>query len=146
MLSKKVKYAIKALILLGKNSDVELNASKIADTERIPKKSLDVILIELKNAGYLQSRKGTNGGYSLRIPAEQITMDKIVRLIDGPIARVYCASIFHYHKCDECHDEATCSIKRLYAAVRDQEVKMLANTSLADMIQKEIHLKQLIIS
>lgn len=137
---------MKSLILLGKNNKDGngLQASEIAALENIPKKYLEAILIDLRNAGYLYSRKGANGGYTLRIPPEEITMDKIVRLIDGPIARIACASIFHYHKCDECAEEDSCSIRDLFIAIRDTEVNLLAATSVADMIKKESLLKTLV--
>jgi Rrf2 family protein len=145
MLSKKAKYAIKALILLGKNlNTTALQISEIASLENIPRKYLEGILLDLKNAGYLHSRRGTGGGYTLRVLPQEISLDKIVRLVDGPIARVSCASIFHYHKCDECRDEDSCSIRDLFAAVRDADVKILASTNIADMIQKETLLKALV--
>lgn len=145
MLSKQAKYAIKALIFLGKNVNIKgLSASEIAETEAIPKKTLEKILNDLRNAGYVYSKKGVTGGYSLLLPPEKITLDKVLRLIDGPIARISCASIFHYRKCDECKDEAACSIRDLFITMRDNDVKLLAGTSIADLISKEHAFKQLL--
>lgn len=143
MLSKKAKYAIKSLILLGKTG-TSLQIQEIANLENIPKKYLEGILLDLKNAGFLYSRRGHTGGYALRVPPEEITLDKIVRLVDGPIARISCASMFHYHKCEECREEESCSIRDLFIAIRDADVKILAATSVADMMQKESILKALI--
>jgi len=138
MLSKKAKYAIKALMFLAKNMDKPpLPGSKIAELEKIPKKSLEVIFLELRNNGYLFSKKGTTGGYVLSKSPEEIFLVGIVRLMDGPIARVSCASAFHYRSCEECHDEATCSIKKVYLKIREQELEILSNTSIADMIRSE---------
>jgi len=138
MLSKKAKYAIKALMFLSKNIDKPpLPGSKIAELEKIPKKSLEVIFLELRNNGYLFSKKGTTGGYVLSKSPEEIFLVGIVRLMDGPIARVSCASAFHYRSCEECHDEATCSIKRVYLKIREEELKILSNTSIADMVRSE---------
>ncbi len=135
MLSKKAKYAIKALIFLAKNVDSPpLPVSKIAGLEKIPKKYLEVVFLELRNAGYLFSKKGISGGYVLSKPAQEIFLVAIVRLMDGPIARVSCASAFHYRSCDECLDEATCSIKKVYLKIREEELKILSGTSIADMI------------
>lgn len=137
MLSKKAKYAIKVLIVLGKDYENDfIPVSKILATERIPKKSLESVLSALINSGYLQSKKGALAGYKLRLPPEEITIDKIVRLIDGPIARVSCASIFHYHRCEECNEE-TCSIRELFVAIREADFKLLSGTSVTDLIKKE---------
>lgn len=87
MLSKKAKYAIKSLMLLGK-IDTSLQVQEISRLENIPKKYLEGILLELRNAGYLYSKRGNTGGYTLLTAPEEITLDKIVRLIDGPIARI----------------------------------------------------------
>ncbi|MCR8559628.1 Rrf2 family transcriptional regulator [Mucilaginibacter sp. BJC16-A38] len=138
MLSKKAKYAVKALIFLAKNIDQPpLPVSKISELEKIPKKSLEVILLELRNAGYLYSRKGVNGGYILNKTPEEMFLVGIVRLMDGPIARVSCASAYHYRSCEECLDEATCSIKKVYVKIREEELKILSETSIADMIRAE---------
>lgn len=147
MLSKKAKYAIKALIVLGKHYQQKpLNAAEIAEIENVPERSLRGILSDLKVGGYIISLKGTEGGYSLRESPEKITLDKIVRQIDGPIARIACASIFHYHKCDECADEASCSVRDLFIQIREADFKILAGTTIADMISKENALKKVLLS
>jgi Rrf2 family protein len=138
MLSKKAKYAIKALIFLAKNLDKPpVSTLKIAELEKIPKKYLEVILLDLRNAGYLFSKKGVSGGYVLSKSPEEIFLVGIVRLMDGPIARVSCASAYHYHNCEECLDEVTCSIKKVYLKIREAELKILSDTSIADMIRNE---------
>ncbi len=138
MLSKKAKYAIKALIFIAKDADKSpLPVSIIAEREKIPKKSLESILLELRNAGYLYSKKGISGGYVLSKSPEEISLVGIVRLMDGPIARVSCASAFHYRSCEECLDEAACSIKKVYLKIREEELKILSETSIADMISNE---------
>jgi Rrf2 family protein len=138
MLSKKAKYSIKALMLLGENLNKSaLPTSKIAEFGKIPKKSLEGILLELRNAGYLFSKKGTDGGYVLSKSPGEIFLVDIVRLMDGPIARVSCVSEFHYHSCEECVDEATCSIRKIYFKIREEELKILSDTSITDMIRSE---------
>jgi Rrf2 family protein len=138
MLSKKAKYSIKALIFLAKNlNKPPMPVSKISELEKIPKKYLEVILLELRNAGYLFSKKGVNGGYVLSKAPDEIFLVGIVRLMDGPIARVSCASAYHYHDCEECHDEATCSIRKVYLKIREAELKVLSGMSITDMIKNE---------
>jgi len=138
MLSKKTKYAIKALVVLGKNADQPpMQISRIAEEERIPKKFLEQILLDLRNAGFLYSKKGAGGGYSLNKDPKDIFLVSIMRITDGPIAMVPCASLNFYHKCDECKDEVTCGIRDAFIQVRDATVKILSETSIADVIARE---------
>jgi len=142
MLSKKTKYAIKALVALGKNIDMPpMQISKIAEEERIPKKFLEQILLDLRNAGFLYSKKGAGGGYSLNKKPEEIFLVQVLRLTDGPVAMLPCASLNFYHKCDECKDEVTCGIRSAFIDVRDATLKILGETSIADLIAKEDSLK-----
>ncbi len=138
MLSKKTKYAIKALIILGKNRDQPpMQIARIAEEENIPKKFLEQILLDLRNAGYLYSKKGAGGGYSLNKAPEDIFLVDILRITDGPIAMVPCASLKFYRKCEECHDEVTCGIRKAFIAVRDASLKVLSETSIAKIIENE---------
>jgi Rrf2 family protein len=142
MLSKKTKYAIKALVLLGKNKpDVSMHIAEIAERENIPKKYLEGILGELRKAGFLYSRKGSGGGYVLGRRPEDILLVHVLRLTDGPIAMVSCASLNYYHKCDECLDEATCGIRQVFIDIRDASLKILTEVSIADLIRNEQFLK-----
>jgi Rrf2 family protein len=142
MLTKKTKYAIKALMILAKSrSDLPLRAADIAARERIPAKYLESILVELRNAGFLHSKKGMSGGYILGKPADAILLVQILRLTDGPIALVPCASLNYYHKCEECHDEPSCGIRAVYIGIRDATLKILSETSIADLINKEKNLE-----
>jgi len=138
MLSKKTKYAIKALVALGKNvAQQPMQIARIAEEERIPKKFLEQILLDLRNAGYLYSKKGAGGGYSLNKNPADIYLVDILRITDGPIAMVPCASLKFYHKCEECHDELTCGIRKAFIEVRDASLKVLGETSIANIIERE---------
>ncbi len=138
MLSKKTKYAIEALVILGKNTDKPpMQISKIAELERIPKKFLEQILLDLRSAGFLYSKKGAGGGYSLNKDPKDIYLVSIMRITDGPIAMVPCASLNFYHKCDECYSEVTCGIRDVFIDVRDATLKILTETSIADIIARE---------
>lgn len=138
MLSKKTKYAIKALVALGKNADKPpMQILRLAEQEMIPRKFLEQILLDLKNAGYLYSKKGAGGGYSLNKDPREIFLADILRITDGPIAMVPCASLKFYRKCDECHDEKTCGIRKAFIDVRDATLKVLTHTSVADVIARE---------
>src|SRR6202012_5298999 len=138
MLSKKTKYAIKALVILGKNTDKPpMQIQKIAELERIPKKFLEQILLDMRNAGFLYSKKGAGGGYALNKDPKEIFLVNILRITDGPIAMVPCASLNFYHRCDECHQETTCGIRDVFIQVRDATLKILSETSVQDVIDRE---------
>lgn len=138
LLSNKAKYAIKALVVLGKNYGKEpMPIMKIAEKENIPKKFLEQILLELRNAGFLFSRKGARGGYSLNKAPEDIRLTQIIRLTDGPIALLPCVSLNFYRKCDECKSEEFCGIRDTFVEVRNAMLEILNDTSIADIIKRE---------
>ena len=141
MLSKKTKYAIKDLVSLGKSMGAPpVQISKIAEEEKIPKKFLEQILLDLRNAGLLYSKKGAGGGYSLNKDPKEIFLVQVMRITDGPIAMVPCASHNFYHRCEECKQETTCGIKSVFVEVRDATLKILSETSIADIINREMTL------
>ena len=138
MLSKKAKYAIKALVFLGKNKEEgSVLISDIAEKERIPKKFLEQILLELRKHAILQSRRGKEGGYLLAKSPTEINMGQVIRIVDGPLAMIPCVSHLFYEKCEECVDEETCTIRNVLKKVRDTTAGILDNTTLQDLISGE---------
>jgi Rrf2 family protein len=143
MISKKTKYALKALFYLSKKyKKGSVLISNLAHEEKIPKKFLEAILLELKNQGILQSKKGKGGGYTLGKPPEEITMGQVVRLLDGPLAPVSCASKSAYERCVECKSEENCEIRTIMKEVRDAISNILDKTSLSDAILKTGNIAQ----
>ena len=133
---------MKALVILGKNYGKEpMQISRIAEEERIPKKFLEQILLDLRNSGLLYSKKGAGGGYSLNKDPKDIFLVQVMRITDGPIAMLPCVSLNFYHRCEECHDEYTCGIRNVFVDVRDATLKILTETSIADIIARETRLK-----
>ncbi len=142
MLSKKAKYAIRALIVLGENYDKPpMKISAIAEKGHIPKKFLEQILLLLRNSGLLSSKKGAHGGYKLSKDSREIYIAQIMRITDGPIAMVPCVSLNFYSRCTECQEEKTCGIRDVFTDVRDSTLRILAETSIFDVIQRENQLK-----
>ena len=138
MLSKKTKYAIRALIALGEHFGGEsMNILSISQKEKIPKKFLEQILLEMRNAGFLFSKKGAGGGYSLLKNPAEINLVQVMRLTGGPIAQLPCVSLNFYRRCEECKEEATCGIRAAFMSVRDATLKILSETTIADLIRKE---------
>jgi len=144
MLSKKAKYALKALEYIAKHNDeAPILISEISEQQNIPKKFLETILLELRRDGILESRKGKNGGYLLNKKPKDINIGHIIRLIDGPIALVPCVSYKFYHPCTECKDEKTCGLRYAMYQLREASNKILDRFSLAHIVSKEAELKKL---
>lgn len=133
MLTAKGKYGLKALVHLAHYPMGELAlVSDIAMANNIPKKFLDAILSDLRNAGFVQSRKGKGGGYRLARPPEEIKIGSVVRVLDGPLAPIPCASHTRYEPCDDC-DVATCQVRHMMLNVRNAIAEVLDSTTLAQM-------------
>jgi len=136
MLSKKAKYALKALVFLAKKKKNELVLiSEISEKERIPKKFLEQILLEMKKHFILHSKRGKEGGYYLSKGQDEIFIGNVIRIIDGPLAPIPCVSKLGYQECEECVDEATCEIRKLMKRVRDSTCEILDNTTLEDLLK-----------
>ncbi len=135
MISKKAKYALKALKVLAQAFDEKkpILISQIAEKENIPKKFLEAILLELRNQGVLQSQKGKGGGYLLRIPPAEITFAKVLRLVDGPLAPTLCVSLYFYGKCDDCISEEHCGLRTVMEQWRDANLAVLEQKTLLDL-------------
>ena len=134
MLSKKAKYAIKALLALADQDSREpMRIEDLAEREQIPRKFLEVILLALKNQGILQSQKGKGGGYRLARDPKAIPISQIVRMFDGPLAPVPCASQTAYVRCLDCPDEAACGVHLAMRDVRDATARVLDHTTLASL-------------
>lgn len=140
MLSQKTRYALRALVLLAeheKSGKGPMLISDLAKKGRMPQKFLEAILLELKNEGTLQSKKGRGGGYLLGKRAEDIKFGSVIRLLEGPLALLPCVSQTAYRKCDECGDEEACGIRVLFKEVRDRTAEILDSTSLAKVRRVE---------
>ena len=136
MISKKAKYAIKALKVLAEEfGNGPVLIATVSAQENIPKKFLESILLELRNHGLLQSQKGKGGGYSLRLEPERINLAQVIRVIDGPIAPTPCVSLNFYVCCDDCEDEETCAIRPIMLRVRDANLSVYETTNLRTLIE-----------
>ena len=132
MLAQKTRYALRSLLFLVEEGDgAPVQLARIAETQQIPPKYLELIRLDLKKAGLVASIRGPKGGYTLARDPASISFGEIVRIMEGPIALVPCASVNFYAKCGDCHDEATCAIRRAFAIVRDQSSAILEGISLS---------------
>jgi Rrf2 family protein len=138
-LSRKGRYALRALYALAGNVDAgggPMLIADLAERESIPRKFLEAILLELKNAGVLRSKKGKGGGYVLAKSPSEIVLGDVIRTIDGPLAPIPCVSERAYARCEECVDEATCGTRIVMKQVRDAIAKILDNTTLASALEQ----------
>ena len=134
MLSKKSQYAFKALsYLVEKRDEGPILISEIAINKKIPLKFLENILLELKKANILESKKGKGGGYFFKENPENVSLAKIIRLVNGPIALLPCVSINFYEKCEDCN-EKHCSLHDVLVEVRDASLRILEEKTILDLI------------
>lgn len=133
MISKKTQYGLKALTYLAQQEKgIPVLIADISLKKNIPLKFLESILLDLRKAGLLESKKGKGGGYFFAVPPAKIKVATIIRLLDGPIALVPCASMNFYKKCDDC-EEKTCGLNHMMKEVRDASLKILEDKTVADM-------------
>lgn len=135
MLSRKTKYGLKALRYIARQPEKStILIQEIADAENISKKFLESILLSLRKAGFLGSKKGKGGGYYLIKEPEDIKIAAVIRTLEGPIALLPCVSLNFYERCDDCPTEEDCSLHLLMVEVRDETLKVLENKTLKDLI------------
>jgi Rrf2 family protein len=140
MLPKKTKYAIKALLALAKHFGEHrpLKISEISANEKIPRKFLEAILVQLKREGIVNSTLGARGGYVLIKHPEEVMLSTIIRSTGGPIALLPCVSLNFYEPCGgECRHEEICGLRDVVLEVREASIKILSKTSLSDVLRRE---------
>ena len=141
MITQKMKYALKALLVLGDEAAQDrpepLTIETIARRSDTPKRFLEQILLEIRNAGVVASIRGRSGGYLLIKKPEEISISEMLRLIDGPIAPLPCLSRRAYQRCEDCKDEATCRIRKVFAEVFWSYLILIESLSLDDMLRSE---------
>lgn len=136
-ISKRTQYALKAMIALGrKYREGPILIGTLAKEENIPLKFLELILLEIKGRGLLESKLGRKGGYKLSRPPSAITIGSIIRTIEGPLAPLPCASETAYKPCEECQDIENCGTRIIMREVRNAISDVLDRTTLADLITK----------
>jgi Rrf2 family protein len=133
MISQKAKYAFKALFHLSEiGPDSSASIEEIAVANAIPRKFLEHILLQLKREGIVRSVRGPRGGYALVVPAEALTIGRVLRLVDGPMAPLPCLSRTAYRRCPDCADEAACAVRHLFADAYAVQLARFDATTLAD--------------
>lgn len=137
MITQKMKYALKALLTLADEAaspaPEALTIEEIARRSGAPKRFLEHILLEIRNAGYIASTRGRTGGYQLIKPPEAVSISELLRMIDGPIAPLPCLSRRAYQRCEDCSDEETCRIRKVFAEVFWSYLVLIESLTLSDI-------------
>ena len=140
MITQKMKYALKALLTLADEAAQEtptaLTIEEIAKRSGTPKRFLEHILLEIRNAGVIACTRGRAGGYSLVKAPRDISISEMLRLIDGPIAPLPCLSRRSYQRCEDCTVEASCRIRKVFAEVFWSYLLIIDSLTLADMLRQ----------
>ena len=132
MLSSKAKYAVRAATALAERYDAPewTSTGTIADSERIPRKFLEAILVQLRDHGVVESRRGSSGGHRLARDPADVSVADIIRIVDGPLALTPCVSVTRFRPCTDCADINTCRLRHLMKEARDAVASVLENRSL----------------
>lgn len=148
MITQKMKYALKALLVLAdeaaKGHPEPLTIEEIAKRSDTPKRFLEHILLEVRNVGVIASIRGRSGGYVLIKKPNEVSISELLRTIDGPIAPLPCLSRRAYQRCEDCADEATCRIRKIFAEVFWSYLVMIESLTLEDMLRSGAVAEQVI--
>jgi Rrf2 family protein len=137
MISQRARYAFKALFRLARAGVGEsMQIKDICEADQIPRPFLEQILLELKRSGFLGSRRGKEGGYFLLREPSQITLAAVLRLLDGPFAPLPCLSKTAYRRCNDCVDESTCDLRRVFAEMYNKMLNVLETQTLASALNE----------
>ena len=137
MISQRARYAFKAVVALARAVPGEgLQIRQLCEQEKLPRKFLEQILLSLKAAGFIKSRRGRDGGYELLKPPEHIMIGPMLRTVDGPIAPLPCLSRTAYRPCNDCRDEASCELRIAFAKAHADYLATLETLSLADVLRQ----------
>lgn len=133
----KAKYALRAMCALARSGEERLQAHELAQRSRVPGKFLETILVDLRGAGFIDSRRGQRGGHALTREPERIMIGDLIRAIDGPLAPVRCASVTAYEPCRDCPDPEACALRALMRESRDALSQVLDRRNLRDFAEAD---------
>jgi len=138
MLTKKAQYALYALRYLAfKKNEGPVLIKEMVEAEKLPQKFIEAILVDLKNAGFVNSKKGKNGGYYLIKEPKDINFADIIRIFDGAIALLPCATYKYYEKCNKCENDDACGLRNVVKEIRDKTVAIMKELTLQDVIDRD---------
>ena len=137
MISQRARYAFKAMVALARAKPGEgLQIRQLCEQEKLPRKFLEQILLSLKAAGYITSRRGRDGGYEILTAPDTIHIGPLLRTVDGPIAPLPCLSRTAYRRCEDCRDEAHCEVRIAFDKAYSLYLSALEKTTLAEVMNE----------
>lgn len=137
MISQRARYAFKAMVALARAKPGEgLQIRQLCEQEKLPRKFLEQILLSLKAAGYITSRRGRDGGYEMLKDPEKIHIGPLLRTVDGPIAPLPCLSRTAYRRCEDCRDETACGLRAILADTHEAVLAILEKRTLAEALAR----------
>jgi Rrf2 family protein len=137
VISQRSRYALKALIHLARLGPGGARSTRlIAQDEQIPAAFLEQIMLDLKRAGLVSSKRGKEGGYQLDKSPETLTLATILRQIDGPVAPLPCLSRTAYRRCEDCSDESTCGLRAILSDAHEAVLAILEQRTLAEALAR----------
>ena len=137
MISQRARYAFKAVVALARSKPGEgMQIKQLCEQEKLPRKFLEQILLTLKAAGYISSRRGRDGGYEILKAPAKIMIGPMLRAVDGPISPLPCLSRTAYRRCDDCRDEASCELRIAFDKAYSDYLATLEHLSLADIMRQ----------
>ena len=135
MLSQKARYALHALLVLAEDGrEGPMMIAEVAKRAGVPRKFLELILLDLKRHGMVRSLRGRTGGYMLGRAPAHITFAEIIRVTNGPLALAPCVSATAYQRCADCRDEKTCALRAVLLEARNATAAILESRTLADAL------------
>jgi len=134
-ISQKCQYAIRALLELSKHHGaVPLKSGDIAARQAIPARFLEVILNELKTSGLVEARRGVQGGFLMVCRPEELTVGRVIRLVDGPLDPVRCTADPDKSSCP-LRDK--CSLIELWAEAKVALEAVYDGTTFRDLVDRD---------
>ena len=136
-LSRRSEYGLRALVDLVRHDGARpIPLAALAQRNNLPPKFLEQIMARLKGAGIVRTTLGAHGGYAMAARPEDVSIGRVIRLLDGALAPVGCVSLRYYERCS-CPDEATCALRDVMLDVRDNILAILDHESLAELAARK---------
>jgi Rrf2 family protein len=133
-ISRKTDYATRAVLTLALAGEGRsLKMHEIAERTHTPPSLLEQIMAQLRGAGIVRSERGPQGGYRLNHPPAEISLERVVRLFQGPLAPIACAT---RSEPEPCPMEVGCTLRDTWREVRDATIRILERTSFADLARR----------
>lgn len=130
-ISKRTDYATRAVLALSIAEDGgPLKIAELTQRTAVPQTVLEQVLPVMRTAGIVRSERGPHGGYRLNRPPNEITLERVVRLFQGPLAPIGCAT---RHRPEDCPMTVACSLRYVWEEVRDATITILGATTFADL-------------